>query len=649
MANDFDLFYLIEGTQHPFRFSVSNSEPVNVDDLRQIIFRRECVDLAPNVDSLILLKVNVDPDCAGVPLPLIQIDKDDDGVEEIHSRKTINEIWREPPPVRRIHIFVTFTKLPEEMQLRREALRAAHRVYYKFWGNDLNNLLQPVPDSNFQFLSKEQIDYLGLKTDFLYSQPVLLVRNEYKVAYPTLRSYKTNPRSGGVVVTGQPGIGKTCFLYYLLLRLLSARETVAFQVNDNFILFQDSGVRIFGTTSIYARRIPTGTWLLTDSCARFEMPCSAFLSTPTSDAWIVQTTSPDRGSWAKWHKERTAHMYWMDVFPLNELNALGTILDLNLKSLRDNYDLWGPSARTCISLMDPDQVGAHILTVASAAYEFTSNVKQFDGLNAALVSHRLFAVKPIEGSRQTVTAEFASRHLLGFVSRAYAERDRAMRLSFYKQISGHAWFSTSAGRIFETHVLIWSRYTSAEKAENCLQCTPAVDASPLLSIPACGKNMEFFSKAEDLKDMVDEHEHRRCLVPVSQTFPTIDAIFITHKSVITVQMTVASKHSAKIVGFDKVYNNLPSSVLAKRQKCHVFLADTEDKANLLRGQKLTDLPKNMVIHVYSSFVSIEELDPMLTQERVQKLEDDREQARRRADEDDTMTQELGSQQMDITA
>ncbi|KAH9077651.1 hypothetical protein EDB83DRAFT_2345111 [Lactarius deliciosus] len=646
MANDFDLFYLIEGTKQPFRLSVSNGEPANVDALRQIIFRRECIDLAPSVDNLTLLKVNVDPDCAGVPLPLIEFDKNDDGVEEIYPSQTINEAWREPPPARRIHIFVTFTKLPMGLELRRKTLRAAHRVYYKFWGEDLNNLLQPVPHSNFQFLAKEQIDYLGLNAHFLYDEAVLLVRKEYKVAYPALRSYKTNLRSGGVVVTGQPGIGKTCFLYYLLFCLLSARDTVAFQVNENFILFQDSGVEIFETTSIYAQCIPNGTWVLTDSCDGFERPCPAFnAASKGKNAWIVQATSPHPSSWAKWHKERKADTYWMDVFPLNELNALGTMLDLNLKSLRDNYDLWGPSARTCILLTNPNQVWHHRLAVASAAYEFTSNVKQFDGLNAALVSHRLFTVRPTKNSRQHVTAEFASRHLLGFVSRAYAERDRAMRLSFYKQISGHAWFSTSAGRIFETHVLIWSRYTSAG---DCLTCTRAVEASPLLSIPACGKNMEFFSKAEDLKNMVDDHERRKCLVPVSQTFPTLDAIFITHEFVITVQMTISSKHDAKQIGFDKVYQNLPSSVVAKRQKCHVFLTDTEDKANLLRTQKLTDLPKKMVIQVYSSFVSIEELDPMLTQERVEKLEDDKEQARQRADKDDTNPQEQGSQQMDIT-
>ncbi|KAH8981944.1 hypothetical protein EDB86DRAFT_3129307 [Lactarius hatsudake] len=629
MANDFDLFYLIEGTQQPFHLSVSNGEPVNVDTVRQIIFQRKCRDLAPSVDNLTLLKVNVDPDCAGVPLPLLEFDKDDDGVEEILPWQTINETWREPPPARRIHIFVTFTNLPEEMELRRGTLRAAHRVYNKFWGKSLNNLLQPVPDSNFQFLTEEQINYLGLRDHLLYHEVTLLAREEYKVAYPTLRSYKESPRSGGVVVTGQPGIGKTCFLYYLLLCLLSARESVAFQVNGNFVLFQDSGVRISTTTSIYAQHIPNGTWALTDSHAGFEKPCPAFLSASMMGrAWVVQTTSPNPETWAKWHKERTAHMYWMDVFPLNELNALGTILDLNLKSLRDNYDLWGPSTRICISLTDPNQVRDHRLAVASAAYQFTNNVVGLESFDAASVSHQLFAVRPTKDSRQDVTVEFASDHLLGFISRAYAERDHVTRQIFYKEISGHEWFSTSADRIFKTHILLWFRYASAE---DCLPCIRAVGDSRLLNIPACGENMEFFSNADDLKDMVDEHERQKCLVPVSATFPTLDAIVITHEFVITVQMFVASKGDAENIEFEKVYDYLPSKVLAKRQRCHVCLTDTEDKANLLRRQKLTEIPEKMETYVYSAFVNIEELDSIVTKERVEELDDYMEQARQRTD------------------
>ncbi len=220
-------------------------------------------------------------------------------------------------------------------------------MYYKFWGEDVDKLLQPVPDCNLQYFTKEQIKYLGLRDHLLYDQVVLLVREEYKVAYPTLRWYKENPNStsGGVVVTGQPGIGmhlsptavsfanhrhptpnpgKTCFLYYLLFRLLSAKETVAFQVNEDIILFQGSGVRMTGIGTYDGQNIPSGTWALADSHAEFETPCRAFMvASAAGNAWIVQTTSPQPRRWALWHKERSANKYWMDVLSLDELNALG--------------------------------------------------------------------------------------------------------------------------------------------------------------------------------------------------------------------------------------------------------------------------------------------------------------------------------------
>ncbi|KAH9077653.1 hypothetical protein EDB83DRAFT_2548686 [Lactarius deliciosus] len=70
--------------------------------------------------------------------------------------------------------------------------------------------------------------------------------------------------------------------------------------------------------------------------------------------------------------------------------------------------------------------------------------------------------------------------------------------------------------------------------------------------------------------------------------------------------------------------------LCALQRCHVFLTDTEDKANLFR-QKLTEIPEKMEIHAYSAFVNIEELDSIVTKERVEELDDDMEQARQRTD------------------
>lgn len=227
-------------------------------------------------------------------------------------------------------------------------------------------------------------------------------------------------------------------------------------------------------------------------------------------------------------------------------------------------------------------------------------------------------MQPTSESRQDVTAKFALDHLLGFVSHTYTKCDHAKWQSFYKAISRHAWFGTSAGCILETHVLLWFRYTPAQ---DCLQCTHAVDSLPLLDIPVCGKNMVFFSKASDLKD-IDEHECPKCLVSVSQTFPTCDAIVLTNNFVITVQMTTTSECNAKNIGFEEVYECLPSKFLDKCQRCHVFLTDTEAKVDLLREQKLMEMPEKMTIHVYSAFFNIDQWDSILTKEHVEELDND---------------------------
>ena len=102
------------------------------------------------------------------------------------------------------------------------------------------------------------------------------------------------------------------------------KKSVAFQVDDKFLLFQDTGVRLCDTTSYSGQIIPEGTWALADSHTGFETPCAAFLSACKSGrAWVVQTTSPLEDKWRLWEKQHGADIYWMDVVTLDELNAFG--------------------------------------------------------------------------------------------------------------------------------------------------------------------------------------------------------------------------------------------------------------------------------------------------------------------------------------
>ena len=52
-------------------------------------------------------------------------------------------------------------------------------MYYKFWWEGLDELLQPVPGCNLKYLPEEHINTLQL--DHLsYNELVLLVREEYE-------------------------------------------------------------------------------------------------------------------------------------------------------------------------------------------------------------------------------------------------------------------------------------------------------------------------------------------------------------------------------------------------------------------------------------------------------------------------------------
>ncbi|KAH9027066.1 hypothetical protein EDB84DRAFT_317917 [Lactarius hengduanensis] len=93
---------------------------------------------------------------------------------------------------------------------------------------------------------------------------------------------------GGIVVTGQPGIGKTYFLYYLLFRLLSEGTPVSLQLAPHILVFRDDGVYRHPQDA-EPDYLPTGTWALSDAGRLDEKPCNTFLKAAgRHTAWIFR-------------------------------------------------------------------------------------------------------------------------------------------------------------------------------------------------------------------------------------------------------------------------------------------------------------------------------------------------------------------------
>ncbi|KAI0287590.1 hypothetical protein B0F90DRAFT_1218040 [Multifurca ochricompacta] len=122
--------------------------------------------------------------------------------------------------------------------------------------------------------------------------------------------------------------GKTCFLFYLLLRRLSSGLPTAFQIHlthTYYVLFNDSGVEICSSES---STLPDGMLALSDSNAKVEKPCDGFLDASDkleTKTFIVQTTFPKEDRWKDWEKYHDGFLYVMECFSWHEMHALGSV------------------------------------------------------------------------------------------------------------------------------------------------------------------------------------------------------------------------------------------------------------------------------------------------------------------------------------
>jgi hypothetical protein len=129
------------------------------------------------------------------------------------------------------------------------------------------------------------------------------------------------------MITANLNTGKSCFLYYVLFRLLSERKPVAFQLLNQFVVFQEDGISSHPLDA-EAHILPKGlgSWALSDSNEGTMQPCGAFRNASKQNiAWIVQATSPLKERWKMWQKYLSATIFVMEPFVADEMTALGSV------------------------------------------------------------------------------------------------------------------------------------------------------------------------------------------------------------------------------------------------------------------------------------------------------------------------------------
>ncbi|KAH9178312.1 hypothetical protein EDB89DRAFT_1166852 [Lactarius sanguifluus] len=453
----------------------------------------------------------------------------------------------------------------------------------------------PVSGTTWKYVSEKQIRSLGLMA-LGYPEPSgLLVRPEYDVTLAMLNEdHETakKRKSGGVVVTGQPGTGKTCFFYYLLLHKLSEMIPVAIELPNFFILFRDDGVHRHPLNAS-PHNLPEHTWALSDSNGPTNQPCLAFLGASKQKfAWIVQTTSPAEARWRQWRKYCTADMFVMNHTSIEDIMALSKLLNLDVGNIQRLYTKWGPSVHTCTKLLH-DGESDHEDEVKDAAGVFVKDPLTIPKFNKSKVSHLLFSIRPEsqnrKGRRRQIP-EMATDHIKMIILYAAAEAKAQDRIYFYQTISTQPEFSAPANKMFKAFVLCW---LYARPNVEPLRCF-ATD-QPDLEIPACGEKQTTFFDSKNGLRTVNRNKLPLCLLPISAHFTTADAIVITGESIITIQVTLSDQHSAEGSGVDEINKLVPGRL--KRDKLrHVFVTNDDNMAASLRNQTFTKTPENILVY-----------------------------------------------------
>ncbi|KAI0245653.1 hypothetical protein BJV78DRAFT_1287359 [Lactifluus subvellereus] len=485
-----------------------------------------------------------------------------------------------------------------------DTLRAARKLYDTLWGKDLNVILLDVPNGNgLKYVPRSQVEDLELH-HLEYPEYALLIRKEYIFAFDEL---ETRPRKGGVVVSGQPGIGKSTFLFYALFRRLSTQKPTALQMSTCFIVFKDTGVKVYDLAIRVTGALPVGTWALTDSNEHTREPCRAFLSASRRhQAWIVQATSPAKDRWYQWSKELQAQYFVMERFSYEESIALGTILGLILDRFREQIELWGSSAaRTCVLLTrDPWRIPHYIRLATNAAEQLASETRGFIHQSENMSdtrSHLLFSLRPMDAMRADIVGDIETKFLRNLVDNAIKRLDASEQIEFYNLICKRPWFRASAGYVFAKCLRL--AHCPSDQGGTAVYRSFAGAARP----PSVHPGMQ-------------------------EPFPVTDAIICTDTHIITIQTTVSSRHEVNAEQFKKIQEAFPKSFRNARRWCHVFVTDYGEYAEALWDQVFTDLPG---VEIYSVVLSIPEF--RFTAEDLTRVESTRNQP----DEMDTSEAEEG--------
>ncbi|KAM6499289.1 hypothetical protein JOM56_004797, partial [Amanita muscaria] len=267
-----------------------------------------------------------------------------------------------------------------------------------------------------------------------------------------------------LVITGQPGIGKSLWRWYALRKCCAQKKPVIFYSDNTCWLFVDEGV-FEQPTSFRAQYYKTVIWTLVDSVDTPSGP-PIRLTEHGSRHFVTYTTSPTPSRWNKLHQSMERAVCVMNPWTKAEIHKAAPFRapGVSLTAIDAIFSELGPIPRLCFG--DEESLIGHRKKLRTALRQLTLRDLEDmpttgEDLSLDAVSHTIYVLR--RSGEDVDSVEVDVMILSPFIASRVAHRLRALErhelVRLFKRYIALSSTRRMAGDVFEAycHIIFSTR------------------------------------------------------------------------------------------------------------------------------------------------------------------------------------------------
>ena len=368
-----------------------------------------------------------------------------------------------------------------------------------------------------------------------------------------------------VIVTGNPGIGKSYFSLYVLYRLRKERR-------DLVIVYESvpTSIRVVfngDTVSIPVNEIEFSPLLeKEDTIYLFDAGTQGAGKPRLTTSRTIVFSSPSLSNYHDWYKERVygdaggGVMVYMPTWSWDEINKLCIVRKLESEKARERFNHWGGIARCIFRTVQKCDTSEYADLNTAISDCIPENIIRLANAlrggdvdkNSHMVLHICVTNRLPDGLLDYTSAviHFASDYVVDRVFEKYIDSTKNRLIDVVNHCKD-SWLSGIHGQLFERFAhFSFMNHDALEYDTKCLE--PAHSMFNKVTKKKFGKLIE--TPLPNVAALASNRDQKGVyLKPVQKNFESLDAI-IPPK--VGVQMTVASSHPIKTVELQRVVNAL---------------------------------------------------------------------------------------------